>query len=157
MNTLLCVDLAEYPKVCVSLNFEGLRFKNSSLSFANSFECRIEGEADEKTAEQLLEFLKKYARKKPGKIDLDLDSLTPFRKQALRCLQDVAFGEVVSYGELAAKAGQPKAARAVGTACHFNPYPLLIPCHRVIAAGGKLGGFAQELRLKKLLLDFEKI
>jgi methylated-DNA-[protein]-cysteine S-methyltransferase len=147
--------IAEYPKICVALNFQHARFKSSSLSFANSFECRIEGEADATVVERLVEFLKNYASKTPGKIDLNLDSLTPFRKQALRCLQEVAFGEVVSYGELAAKAGQPKAARAVGTACHFNPYPLFIPCHRVIAAGGRLGGFAQELRLKKLLLDFE--
>ncbi len=148
--------IAEYPKICVLLSFQHSHFKSSSLLSASSFECGIEGEADTTTVKHLLEFLKNYANKKPGKIALDLDALTLFRKEALRCLQDVAFGEVVSYGELAAKVGQPKAARAVGTACHFNPYPLFIPCHRVIAAGGRLGGFAQELRLKKLLLDFEK-
>ena len=64
---------------------------------------------------------------------------------------------MTSYGELASNAGHPGAARAVGTACHFNPFPLLIPCHRVIAASGKLGGFALDMRIKRALLDFEAI
>ena len=67
--------IAEHPKICVLLNFECLRFKNSSLSLANSFECKIEGEADVTIVERLLEFLKHYASKKPGKIDLNLESL----------------------------------------------------------------------------------
>lgn len=154
MKTRSFGKLAEHPKMRVTLYFEQSRFIRSSLSFSDYFEYRIEGEADEKTTGRLLDFLQGYANRKPAKVDLELN-LTPFREKALHCLQDVPFGDVVSYGELADKIGHPKAARAIGTACHFNPYPLFIPCHRVIAAGGRLGGFAQELPLKKHLLDFE--
>ena len=152
----MIIPFSQGPKIRVTVSFSEGLFKGSSLSFADRFECCIEGDPDERIERGLLDFLEKYGKKLTAKIDLNLDQLTPFRKKALLCLQEVAFGEVVSYGELAAKAGQPKAARAVGTACHFNPYPLFIPCHRVIGAKGRLGGFAQELRLKKLLLDFEK-
>ncbi len=63
----------------------------------------------------------------------------------------------MTYGELAANIGQPKAARAIGMACHHNPYPLFIPCHRVIASGKRLGGFAYDLKMKQLLLNFESL
>jgi O-6-methylguanine DNA methyltransferase len=145
------------PKVRVTLHFENLQFKNAFLSLSDEFEYSIEGKPDEKIKDRLLEFLDNYGKKNPSKIDLNLEILTPFRKKTLRCLQEVPFGEAVSYGELAAKIGHPRAARAVGTACHFNPFPLFIPCHRVIAAGGGLGGFALDLRMKKLLLEFESV
>ncbi len=145
------------PKVRVTLQFENLQFKSAFLSFSDRFECCIEGKPDEKIKESLLDFLDNYAKKNPSKIDVYLDFLTPFRKKALRCLQEVPFGEAISYGELAVKIGHPRAARAVGTACHFNPFPIIIPCHRVIAAGGRLGGFALDLKMKKRLLEFESV
>ncbi|MES2122742.1 MAG: MGMT family protein, partial [Chlamydiota bacterium] len=64
---------------------------------------------------------------------------------------------VLASGDVAARIGQPKAARAVGTACRCNPFQLLIPCHRVTASQGKLGGYAAGLDLKKILLEFEGI
>jgi len=153
----MIIAILQGPQIRVSLHFERKRFKSSSLSFANHFECCIEGEADELLEKNLLDFLVKYGKRKPAKIDLDLGFLTPFRQKALHHLQGIPFGEVVSYGELADLIGHERAARAVGTACHFNPYPLFIPCHRVIAAGGRLGGFAQEPKMKRLLLDFENV
>lgn len=78
-----------------------------------------------------------------------------FSDRALQALQQVPFGQTISYGGLAALLGQPKAARAIGNACNKNPFPLLIPCHRVIQANGKLGGFAMDLEIKRRLLEFE--
>lgn len=144
------------PKIRVKLVFEALQFKKASLSFSDRFECCIEGRAQKEDLDQLLAFLESYGHKNPSVIELNLEHLSVFRKKALSRLQQLPFGEVLTYGELADKIGHPKAARAIGTACHYNPYPLFIPCHRVIASGKRLGGFAMDLRMKKLLLDFEK-
>lgn len=72
---------------------------------------------------------------------LDLSGFTPFTRKIYEALREVPAGETVSYGELAARAGSPKAARAVGRAMATNPMPLLIPCHRVIGKSGKPVGF----------------
>ena len=77
-------------------------------------------------------------------IDLDLSGVDPFRRAIYDALRKVGFGETVTYGELAKRAGaaEPQAAQDVGVAMARNPVPLIIPCHRVLAAGGKLGGFS---------------
>jgi methylated-DNA-[protein]-cysteine S-methyltransferase len=77
-------------------------------------------------------------------ISLDLASVDPSRRAIYESLRKVAFGETVTYGELAKRAGvnAPQAAQDVGVAMARNPVPLIIPCHRVLAAGGKLGGFS---------------
>ena len=66
-------------------------------------------------------------------------------------------GQTFSYGEVAKAIGRPKAVRAVGGACGANPIPVLIPCHRVLAAGGKIGGFSGGLDWKRTLLARENI
>jgi O-6-methylguanine DNA methyltransferase len=81
---------------------------------------------------------------------------TPFQQAVWAALQKVPFGETISYGKLAELAGYPKAARAVGGACHGNPLPFFIPCHRVIQADGKLGGYALDLEIKRRLLEWER-
>jgi methylated-DNA-[protein]-cysteine S-methyltransferase len=73
-------------------------------------------------------------------VDLDLDELTPFGRELTHALRAVPRGDVVTYGELAALAGRPGAARAAGTFCANNRFGVLVPCHRVVAAGG-LGGY----------------
>jgi len=77
-------------------------------------------------------------------IELDLSALDPFRRSVYQALRKVGFGETVTYGELAKRAGaaEPQAAQDVGIAMARNPVPLIIPCHRVLAAGGKIGGFS---------------
>ncbi len=90
--------------------------------------------------------------------DLPLDpGGTGFQRAVWETLRRVPRGEVVSYGELARQAGRPRAARAVGAACGANPLPLLVPCHRVIAAGGGLGGFGGGPELKRVLLEREGV
>ena len=68
----------------------------------------------------------------------------------------IPLGEVRTYKWIAARAGSPKAARAVGQALKRNPYPLIIPCHRVVASGGKIGGYSGGIKTKRMLLDLEQ-
>ena len=149
------IPFSHGPSICVTLVFEDRKLKRSALSLADMFVAKIEGQAEKADEESLLAFLKSYSEREHAELVLPLDALTPFRKKVLERLQKVSFGAVTSYGELASDSGHPGAARAVGTACHVNPFPLLIPCHRVIAANGKIGGFALDMRIKKALLDFE--
>jgi methylated-DNA-[protein]-cysteine S-methyltransferase len=78
-----------------------------------------------------------------------------FKQQVWKLLREVPAGTTVSYGELAARAGAPGAARAVGTANATNPICLIIPCHRVIRTGGGLGGYGFGLERKRWLLAHE--
>lgn len=80
---------------------------------------------------------------------------TEFQKRVWTALCTIPYGEVMSYGELAGHIGNPRAARAVGSANGANPVPIVIPCHRVIAAGRALGGFAGGLHIKRVLLGIE--
>jgi methylated-DNA-[protein]-cysteine S-methyltransferase len=88
-------------------------------------------------------------------LPLDLDGHSPLRRKVWHVLQTIPYGQKRSYGWVARRLGQPKAARAVGQACGANPFPLIIPCHRVVAGDGSLGGFSGGLSLKKRLLALE--
>jgi methylated-DNA-[protein]-cysteine S-methyltransferase len=81
---------------------------------------------------------------------------TPFQLAVWKCLTEIPYGETISYGELAKRVGNPKAARAVGAANGANPLPIVVPCHRVIGANGKLTGFGGGLPTKEKLLALEK-
>ncbi|MGN0968719.1 MAG: methylated-DNA--[protein]-cysteine S-methyltransferase, partial [Oscillospiraceae bacterium] len=82
---------------------------------------------------------------------------TPFRLRVWDQLQQIPYGQVISYGELARRVGQPNAARAVGGANHHNPISIIVPCHRVIAADGTLGGYGGGPELKRALLKLEGV
>lgn len=82
---------------------------------------------------------------------------TKFQQAVWRQLQAIPWGQTRSYGEIAAFLGKPGAARAVGGACGANPLVLIIPCHRVLAGDGRLGGFSSGLERKQQLLSFEGI
>ncbi|BCP54748.1 methylated-DNA--[protein]-cysteine S-methyltransferase [Kaistia sp. 32K] len=75
-------------------------------------------------------------------IPLDPDHIPPFNQRVYDVTRAIPPGETLTYGEVAAAIGEPGAARAVGRALGENPYPIIIPCHRVLAAGGKVGGFS---------------
>jgi methylated-DNA-[protein]-cysteine S-methyltransferase len=92
-----------------------------------------------------------------GDVQLDLDWCTPFQDDVTRTLRAVPRGEVVTYGELAALAGYPNAQRAAGTYCAHNRAPLVVPCHRVVAASG-LGSYGSlGLAFKRRLLELEGV
>ena len=81
---------------------------------------------------------------------------TAFQLSVLRALQEIPYGQTISYGELARRIGKPKASRAVGAANARNPLPIVIPCHRVIGSDGSLTGFGGGLDVKKALLALER-
>jgi methylated-DNA-[protein]-cysteine S-methyltransferase len=88
---------------------------------------------------------------------LDLTGGTEFQQAVWRELRKISFGKTRSYGEIARAIGKARAVRAVGSACGANPVPVLVPCHRVLAAHGKIGGFGGGLDWKRRLLACEGI
>ncbi len=104
---------------------------------------------------QVLDYLE--GRRNVFALTYDLRSLTPFQRSVLTTVQEVPRGEYLTYGELARRIGKPGAARAVGQALGSNPIPILIPCHRVLAADGSLGGYSGRggVRTKEALLRLE--
>jgi methylated-DNA-[protein]-cysteine S-methyltransferase len=75
-------------------------------------------------------------------VEVDLGAVSEFRRGVYEIARTVGPGETITYGEIASRLGQPHAAREVGQAMGANPVPLIVPCHRVLAVGGKLGGFS---------------
>jgi methylated-DNA-[protein]-cysteine S-methyltransferase len=90
-------------------------------------------------------------------VELDFDGFTPFQEGVVETLRGVPYGEVVTYGELAALAGHPNAQRAAGSVCAHNRFPLVVPCHRVVAADG-IGGYGPSgIEYKRRLLEIEGV
>jgi methylated-DNA-[protein]-cysteine S-methyltransferase len=114
---------------------------------------RTPGALDE-ARRQLDEYFE--GRRRLFDLDLDLGLATkPFSRRVLEELARVPYGEVTTYGTLAAQAGAPRAARAVGTVMNRNPIPIVLPCHRVIGASGSLVGYGGGLERKQTLLQLE--
>ena len=88
-------------------------------------------------------------------IQVDLRQLTPFQRRVLAATARVPSGQVVSYGDIARRIGRPGGGRAVGQALTRNPVPIVIPCHRIVASGGRIGGYAGGLTIKRKLLRLE--
>ena len=90
-------------------------------------------------------------------VELDLDRASEFQRRVYAVARTVKPGETISYGEIAARVGEPGAAREVGEAMGKNPVPLIVPCHRVVGSGGKLGGFSAPggVSTKRKLLAIE--
>lgn len=106
-----------------------------------------------KAAAQLAEYFD--GRRKHFDLSLELRG-TDFQRAAWSALQKIPFGKTISYGELAASIGKPKAARAVGMANNRNPIVIIVPCHRVIGRNGSLTGYGGGLPVKEFLLNLEK-
>ena len=87
----------------------------------------------------------------------DLSVGTEFQQKVWRAMRNIPFGQTSSYGDLASAIGNSKAVRAVGGACCANPIPVLVPCHRVLAANNKIGGFSGGLDRKRELLKREGV
>ena len=86
---------------------------------------------------------------------LDLEQHTPFQQDVWKLTCSIHYGETRSYGWIAKELGKPKSGQAVGKALAYNPLPVIIPCHRVVASNGSLGGFSGGLELKRKLLHLE--
>jgi methylated-DNA-[protein]-cysteine S-methyltransferase len=123
-------------------------------------ERRTSRDANHKLACDVLERLVRLLDGEPLAFDdlpLALDHLSAFQRRVIAACRAIPYGTTRSYGQVAAAAGSPGAARAVGQVMAGNRHPLIVPCHRVLAAGGKIGGFSapQGLALKRRLLALE--
>jgi len=116
-----------------------------------------EGVWRDSAPDEMLRELKEYAAGRRRAFDLPLDwsSIKPFQRAVLKAASHIPFGETRSYGWIAQQIGKPRAARAVGQALGANPIPIILPCHRVIASNGTLGGYGGGLPMKVMLLKLE--
>jgi methylated-DNA-[protein]-cysteine S-methyltransferase len=107
--------------------------------------------------EQIAAQLQEYFQKQRHLFELSLDwnQGTPFQQKVWRALTKIPYGKTQSYADIARAIGQPNALRAVGQAIGQNPWLIVVPCHRVIASSGKIGGFSSGIETKKLLLKTE--
>ncbi len=158
------LDDQRVGKLFIGLTDHGL----VSLQFVDTedeFRARIEQRtqalivyAPEKL-EEATQQVEEYLSGERGAFELpvDISSMTPFQQTVLDEVAKVPRGEVVTYGELAKRIGKPRAARAVGQALGSNPVPIVVPCHRVIASDGSLGGYSgrRGVETKATLLTLE--
>ena len=120
------------------------------------FEIRQSWERDDEALAEPRRQLNEYFAGERTTFDLKLAlDGTAFQRTVWHALCDIPYGETISYGELARRIGRPDRARAVGSANGQNPIAVIVPCHRVIGANGKLVGYGGGLENKRLLLDLE--
>jgi len=121
-----------------------------------AFFCTIEiDQRNSSIIDKILIWLKDYANKKSS-INLPLlVNGSDFKKKVYQSLLKIGLGKTASYQDIAAEIGSKSAARAIGNACNKNPFPLFIPCHRVIRKNQQIGGFALPIEIKESLLAFE--
>ncbi|NGX37393.1 MAG: Methylated-DNA--protein-cysteine methyltransferase, constitutive [Chlamydiae bacterium] len=140
----------------VFLHFNLNNLEKITLKLGSSFELFFLGSHEREAA--VIEWFQAYLQGEHPVFPLPLSpTLKPFTWRVLCALQNIPFGKTQSYLDVAANVGNAKASRAVGNACRVNPFPLILPCHRVINTGGSLGGFAYGLEMKQRLLEFERM
>jgi methylated-DNA-[protein]-cysteine S-methyltransferase len=112
-----------------------------------------------KWLDQVARQLEEYFAGRRQRFDLPLDwrLSAGFRSTVLHQLPEIGYGQTASYATVARLAGNPKAVRAVGTACATNPLPVVVPCHRVVRSDGGLGGYLGGTDAKRTLLDLEAV
>lgn len=143
-NDILVYIGLPHSKLAAIQNWCERKFGNINLELINNCES--------KTFKQLNDYFS--GSSKIFSVDYEIYQ-TEFRKKALKAVEKIPFGHTKSYGDIAKSIGNPKAVRAVGSANAKNPLPIIIPCHRVIAQNGGLGGYGGGLDMKIKLLEFE--
>lgn len=132
---------------------------NSKLVLEVGFSSKKRINSTKKPSKLHLRALKQLKEYFEGKrVVFDLPLLiegTSFQKQVWKALEEIPYGETVTYGDIAKKIGNPKAFRAVGGACNKNKIGIVIPCHRVLGAGHKLVGYASGVKYKESLIGTE--
>lgn len=138
----------------------GILYAVEERGFLVELSYEIPQDFQEKETELLLECKRQVEDYFKGNLqffDLPLNPKgSEFQKKVWRALLSIPYGETRSYGEIAKQIGKEKAARAIGGANHVNPISIVIPCHRVIGANGKLVGYAGGMQAKEFLLALEK-
>jgi methylated-DNA-[protein]-cysteine S-methyltransferase len=155
---------APIGRVLVAVGDAGLvrvRFRQSESAFVADLERQLGVRAvrsPRETAEVVTQLRAYFAgRRRRFDVPVDLRHVTPFVRRVLTATMQVPAGNLVSYGDIARRIGRPKGSRAVGQALGRNPIPIVIPCHRVIAAGGRIGGYTGGLAIKRRLLRLEGV
>jgi methylated-DNA-[protein]-cysteine S-methyltransferase len=116
-----------------------------------------DGHEDYALHREIAQQLKAYFAGSLMRFNLPLEPRgTDFQRRVWKEMAKIPYGQTISYGELAKRAGNPKAVRAAGTACGANPLIFFLPCHRVVGSHGGLGGFGWGLNVKKALLKLEQ-
>ena len=138
-----------------------LSFAQDETSFITEIHERTRAEvlpSSEKLGRIVAE-LKEYFSGTRSRFDFDIDLslVTPFQRRVLQAAVNIPMGQVITYGELAGRIGQPQASRAVGQALGRNPVPVVIPCHRIVGGGGGIGGYTGGLHIKRKLLELEGV
>ena len=157
------------------MGFEGRSFvkklEEDNLSYPSSADQ--DEEYADATLDEVERQISEYFAKKRQSFSLVLDlhptlpgpekrkspfvsATAPFRAKAQAALLHVGYGETASYGDVAALLSNPHAARAIGTACATNPIPIVLPCHRIVRADGKLGQYTGGTERKEILLELER-
>ncbi|MCX7762919.1 MAG: methylated-DNA--[protein]-cysteine S-methyltransferase [Candidatus Kryptonium sp.] len=140
--------------VCkISLTLDAAEeFKTWIKKYFNETEI-VESRKENKEA---IEQIKLYLARKLKKFDLELDIIgTDFQKKVWYETMRIPYGETLTYSELARRIRKPNSQRAVGNALASNPLPIVVPCHRVIASDGSLGGYTGGIKIKEFLLGLE--
>lgn len=153
MNRLLALHLeVHYAQGAV----QRIALSSSSKGLQWSF---VAPSVDAKLEDCVAEWLRAYEQRQPTSVQVPLawQNLPSFSQQALYMINKIPAGTIMTYGQVAALLGKPTAARAVGSACRRNPFPLLIPCHRVLDSQHKMRGYsaANGIDCKEMLLCFE--
>jgi methylated-DNA-[protein]-cysteine S-methyltransferase len=133
----------------VRIAFESEGFEDVLASYGAA---EANGQLDE-PRRQLEEYF--AGRRDQFDIDLDMRGIDGFRRRALEVLIAIPHGETRTYRDVAEAAGNPAAVRAAGGACATNPWPVVVPCHRVLRTDGGLGGYLGGLEMKRGLLELE--
>lgn len=146
------------PNIAATFHVKNRAISGVSLAENNQKKCCWQIETTGHLSDLIEQWMCAYCEKKGVFPDLPLDwpLLPPFTRKVLKTLPTIPFGKTVSYSQLAVLSDNPKAVRAAGSGCGRNPFPLIVPCHRVLAVNG-LGGFSCGIAIKKILLDFEDI
>ncbi len=162
---ILYVDSFAVPRfgpVVVGVTEAGLRFLTfgPKAEVADAYEYaaknKMESAENSGITNGIKEQLQQYfaGKRREFEVDLDIEHLEEFTKKVLKNTFKIPYGQTITYGELARQVNST-AYRAIGKIMANNPVPIVIPCHRVVGASGKLTGFALGLAIKRRLLDFE--
>jgi O-6-methylguanine DNA methyltransferase len=160
------LDDTPVGRLFIALGTKGiiaLEYSENEVAFVSHLKRRVGGEPErsperlKEAARQVMEYLK--GKRQAFDLRVDLAGLTPFQRRVLQAVARVPRGKVATYSEIARRIDQPKAARAVGQALRHNPIPIVIPCHRVLASDGGLGGYTGRggVRTKRQLLALEGV
>lgn len=158
---IACARFAPIGPVWMAASERGIAriaLSGGHVALVDGLDRKAQVAVDTSSFKPLIAKLKRFASGKHVDFDCAFDLQgTPFQRAVWKAISRIPWGETRSYAWVAAEAGRPEAVRAAAQACGANPVPILIPCHRVIASDGTIGGFSGGLDLKRRLLAIEGI